>query len=93
MNIIMSDIADKSRAQVNEAIRSNVFLVNNQVIKLNEVQLIFSTLWSDISAADYSVIQKRIADFKMIKNWQPSSLHRRIIINCTFKAKILSVKP
>jgi len=61
------DIANKS-GQMNEAIRSNVFLINNDVVHLDNVRLIFSTLWSNISTAIYVTVQNRMADFSAIQN-------------------------
>ena len=61
------DIVNKS-GRVNQAVRSNVFLVNNEVVFLDKVRLIFSTLWSHISPANYVTVQNRMADFIAIKN-------------------------
>lgn len=61
-----SDITNISDP-IKEAIRSNVFLVNNNTVRLKEVQLIFSTLWSAISSANYVSMQNRIADFSAIQ--------------------------
>jgi predicted phosphohydrolase len=61
------DIKNKS-GKINEAIRSNVFLVNNDTVQLDNVRFIFSTLWSNISPANYIAIQNRMADFSAIKN-------------------------
>ena len=61
-----SDIAHKSGV-INEAIRSNVFLVNNNVVEYKKVRLIFSTLWSHISHANYLSVQNRMADFSAIQ--------------------------
>ena len=61
-----SDVADKCGA-VHEKIRPNVFLVNNQTIKLDGVRLIFSTLWSKISPIKEWTIQQSIADFEVIQ--------------------------
>ena len=60
------DIASKS-GRVNEAIRSNVFLINNDTIFLDKTRLVFSTLWSHISPANYITVQNRMADFTAIK--------------------------
>lgn len=60
------DIANKS-GRVNEAIRSNVFLVNNEAIFLDKVRFVFSALWSNISPANYVTVQNRMADFTAIK--------------------------
>ncbi len=59
------DISTKSGA-INEAIRSNVFVVNNQTIQTGKTRLIFSTLWSDISPDASFFIQRRMADFSAI---------------------------
>jgi predicted phosphohydrolase len=59
------DINTKS-GTINEAIRSNVFLVNNQTIQTNKARLIFSTLWSAISPDAAFFIQRRMADFSAI---------------------------
>lgn len=76
------DISTKSGA-INEAIRSNVFLVNNQTIQTDKARLIFSTLWSDISPDASFFIQRRMADFSAINfNGKPfttdeyNTLHR-----------------
>jgi Icc-related predicted phosphoesterase len=48
-------------------IRSNVFLVNNQVIPLEKVNLVCSTLWSHISPPNEWDIQQCISDFSAIR--------------------------
>ena len=80
-----ADIAHRSNT-VNEAIRSNVFLVNNRVVQLQKVQLIFSSLWSAISPINYLSIQNRMSDFSAItyngKNFTPDNynqLHQQCI--------------
>lgn len=60
------DIASKGFI-LNEKIRSNVFLVNNMQVALNDVKIIFSTLWSKISTANEWKIQQSIRDFSLIK--------------------------
>ncbi len=62
-----SNIADRS-SQLNEKIRNNVFLVNNLAVKLPEVKLIFSTLWSKISPVNQWAIQQGISDFQVIRH-------------------------
>jgi predicted phosphohydrolase len=54
--------------QLKEQIRSNVTLINNGFIHYKGIRLLFSTLWSEISAANESVIVKSMADFRLIKN-------------------------
>ncbi len=61
------DITNKT-GRVNEAIRSNVFLINNDVVKRDNVRLIFSTLWSSISSQNYLAVQHRMSDFNVIHN-------------------------
>lgn len=60
------DIAEKSGV-VHEAIRSNVFLVNNTSVLYKNVKLIFSTLWSHISAGHQWQIERSMNDFHLIK--------------------------
>jgi predicted phosphohydrolase len=60
------DIANKKGSFL-EKIRSNVFLLNNYVINLEEVDLVFSTLWSHISPPNELEIQYSVTDFYSIK--------------------------
>src|SRR5688572_10285388 len=62
-----SDIAERT-GTFHEKIRSNVSLLNNTAIEYKEVRLLFSTLWSKIDPALEFVIQKLMADFRLIKN-------------------------
>ncbi len=57
----------KKIGSLREEIRSNIFLVNNQAIVHQDVNLIFSTLWSQIKPANEWVIQQSISDFFVIK--------------------------
>jgi predicted phosphohydrolase len=59
--------ASFKNGRLSEDIRSNVKLLNNQVIELEGVRLIFTTLWSHISAKNQWYIQKRLTDFHVIK--------------------------
>jgi len=52
---------------VNEKILSNVFLVNNTSVIHDDVNFIFSTLWSKISPAKEFQIQRAMNDFYVIK--------------------------
>ncbi|MCU0423355.1 MAG: metallophosphoesterase [Bacteroidia bacterium] len=61
------DIAEKS-GLVHEAIRSNVFLVNNTSVVHEGVKLIFSTLWSHISTGCQWQIERSLNDFHLIKH-------------------------
>jgi len=60
------DAATKS-GELFEKIRSNVFLVNNTVIEHQNIDLIFSTLWSKISPANQWQIERGLSDFQVIK--------------------------
>lgn len=53
---------------IKESIRTNVFLVNNQVVNIKDTDLIFSTLWSDIPVVNFIDVQMRLADFACIRN-------------------------
>ncbi len=61
-----SDASERS-GTINEKIRDNIFLVNNISIQHDDVRLIFSTLWSKISAANEWQIGRSISDFQVIK--------------------------
>ena len=60
------DITEKSGV-LHEQIRSNVFLVNNTSVVQDNVKLIFSTLWSKISAGNQWEIERSMNDFRLIK--------------------------
>ena len=60
------DITKKDDA-IHEKIRSNVYLVNNVSVKLDDVKLIFSTLWSKIDLINQWVVQQTLSDFHVIK--------------------------
>ncbi len=62
-----SDITEKPGV-LHEAIRSNVFLVNNTSVVHDHVQIIFSTLWSHISPVLQWQIERNLSDFHAIKN-------------------------
>jgi|JI10StandDraft_1071094.scaffolds.fasta_scaffold10274_2 predicted phosphohydrolase len=60
------DAATKT-GELFEKIRSNIFLVNNTVVKLQNSNLIFSTLWSKINPANQWQIERGVSDFQVIK--------------------------
>jgi len=60
-----SDVSERS-GTLNEKIRSNVILLNNQSVMVNNTKLIFSTLWSHISPANEFRIKKNMSDFHVI---------------------------
>lgn len=64
-----SDIRQRSGA-FREAIRKNVFLLNNQVETINGIRLIFSTLWSQISPGKELEIAQNMNDFHVIRKGQ-----------------------
>lgn len=59
------DLATKCGV-LHEAIRSNVFLVNNISVITNNVRFIFSTMWSKISIAHQYEIERGMNDFRLI---------------------------
>lgn len=62
-----SDIAQRT-GTFTERIRSNITLLNNTTVQFNNIRLIFSTLWSKIDPAKEWIIQKSMADFRLIYN-------------------------
>jgi predicted phosphohydrolase len=62
-----SDITQRT-GTFHEKIRSNVSLLNNTAIDHKGLRLLFSTLRSKINPALEFVIQKSMADFRLIKN-------------------------
>jgi len=60
------DIEQKS-SPLKENVRDNVFLVNNMTVKIENIQFVFSTLWSHIPEADSWWIERNMNDFHVIK--------------------------
>ena len=50
-----------------EKIRENVFLINNQTITCENINIICSTLWSHISTQNEFAVQQNVNDFHLIK--------------------------
>ena len=66
------DLADVNvRAEnfqlLNDKIRENVFLLNNETITYKNADLVFSTLWSHIPPQCEWTVQQNVRDFTMIK--------------------------
>ena len=61
------DLAEKN-GLLNEAICSNVFLVNNTSVVHENIKLVFSTLWSQISPGYQWQIERSLNDFHVIKH-------------------------
>jgi predicted phosphohydrolase len=61
------DIAKKSGV-LNEAIKKNVHLVNNITLAIEDIQFVFSTMWSKIDVNNNWLIENSMNDFKVIKN-------------------------
>jgi predicted phosphohydrolase len=59
-----------------EKLRSNVFLVNNQTIKHENVNFICTTLWSKINPVNALDIQRSVSDFFSIR-WNGSKFTTR----------------
>ncbi len=53
--------------ELHEKIRSNVHLINNKVVELDTVTLIFTSLWTNISPVRQWVVEKGMSDFQVIK--------------------------
>jgi predicted phosphohydrolase len=51
----------------NEKITNNVHLINNTTIRINNIDFLFTTLWSHISPRNQWEIQNRMNDFHLIK--------------------------
>ena len=51
-----------------EKIFENVFLLNNATVIIEDVELIFSTLWSHIPTQHEWTVQKNVSDFFYIRN-------------------------
>lgn len=62
-----SDISAKS-GYLYEAVRSNVFLVNNTSVNLGNAKLVFSTLWSKIKQENAEYVEQEMMDFKLIND-------------------------
>lgn len=60
------DLVDKCGSFC-EQIRENIFLLNNEIIHLDGIELIFSTMWSAISPANHWTVQQSVSDFHVIK--------------------------
>jgi predicted phosphohydrolase len=60
------DLADKC-GTFNEAIRHNLFLINNLSLAVGAIKFIFSSLWSRISEENAVAIQHQLNDFTRIK--------------------------
>lgn len=61
------DLADV-KAPLNEKIKENVFLLNNQTVTYKNAELVFSTLWSHIPPQQEYTVQQNVNDFRLIKN-------------------------
>ncbi|PWH81413.1 metallophosphoesterase [Brumimicrobium oceani] len=60
------DITQKSGG-FHENINSNVHLLNNQIVELENVRLILSTLWTKINPANQWQIERGMNDFRTIR--------------------------
>jgi predicted phosphohydrolase len=61
-----SDLAEQ-RGTLYEAVRPNVFLVNNYAVTIEDVRLIFATLWTNIKPIYQIQIERGMNDFHLIK--------------------------
>ncbi|HHG86686.1 MAG TPA: metallophosphoesterase, partial [Bacteroidetes bacterium] len=88
-----SDIGDRT-GEVYEEIRENIFLVNNYVTKIDNVKLIFSTLWTALSETYQFQVQRIMADFKVIQHGKtllsPAVYNRLHLENLEFLEKAIA---
>lgn len=61
-----SDVSERS-GHLEETIRPNVTLVNDTVLRLGPVRLVFTTLWSRISPLHEWPIERGMSDFHLIR--------------------------
>lgn len=61
-----SDAAERSGV-LNERVRDNVFLVNNTSVQTGKINVIFSTLWSNIQPMNEWLIERGMSDFHEIR--------------------------
>jgi predicted phosphohydrolase len=59
------DLASK-RGFFEEQIRPNVFLVNDFAVTVNDIRLIFATMWTDVKPNHHLELQRRMNDFHLI---------------------------
>lgn len=82
--------------EINNRIPENIQLLNNQVVELDEVRIIFSTLWSHISRKNEWTIQQRLSDFHTIsfnkKPLTPNQYNQFHETSKTFLRNALAVK-
>ena len=87
------DLATKSGSFI-EQIRSNVFLLNNTSIELEDCVLIFSTLWSRITPQHEKQLVQAMNDFRLIRYNQSQFTAHQLnglnIENASFLEKELS---
>lgn len=60
------DLADKHGAFF-ENVRTNVFLVNDYAVTIENVRLIFSTLWTKVKPNHRTAIERSMNDFHLIR--------------------------
>ncbi len=62
----VSDVVRYHKYKANQ-IRHNVRVVKDEVVSINGVNLIFTTLWSKISIQNELIVKSRVSDFSVIK--------------------------
>lgn len=74
-------------SNLNSKIGGNIFIVNNQVVTFDQVELLFSTLWGHIPVQQELIVQQRLNDFALIekdgKPFTPSdfnALHKTSLV-------------
>jgi len=54
---------------------SNIRIVNNDVVNIGDINLVCSTLWSDIPPHYEQIVRRYLADFRMIGKMNPSNFN------------------
>lgn len=85
-----SDAANRT-GRLNEKIRNNISLVNNQSVIIDDTRFIFTTLWSYVSPADQWYLHHNMSDFRMIKfNDELFTINHFNVLHSECKAFLLS---
>lgn len=100
-NVLNCDLYDlmidyDSCLSVYKKIRENVFLVNNQVVKLGNIKFLFTSLWTKISLTNQWYIHQHLNDFHQIKfngkTFTPEDYNKFHMVSREFLTKALLEK-
>lgn len=68
------DIKAINRVKLNEKIRENVLLVNNNIITYEGINFICTILWSNLSPTNMYAVERGMNDFNVIKGYHNGSV-------------------